>query len=93
MSTLGSYSKCSAAGSRLKRCIDRLLAWACAMRAVQNVDLPEPAGPVTSTCARASELLGHGQSARSGAEGDALRSAFWQQKEAQEDRMNELARG
>jgi hypothetical protein len=49
MSKLGGYSNLSAAGSRLKRWTVRPSDWAWVMREAQKVDLPAPAGPVTST--------------------------------------------
>lgn len=46
MSIVGGYSNSVAAGSRLNRWIWRLRDWAWAMMDAQNVDLPDPAGPV-----------------------------------------------
>lgn len=45
MSIAGGYSNLSAAGSRLNRWMLRPRDWAWVMMALQNVDLPEPAGP------------------------------------------------
>lgn len=42
------YVKDSAAGSRLTRCAEREVDWKWDRIVVQNVDLPEPAGPITS---------------------------------------------
>lgn len=54
MSIEGSYSKASlfAAGSRLTRCPVRLEVRRCVIIPLQKVDLPAPAGPVTSTAYR-----------------------------------------
>ena len=49
MSIAGSYWNDSAAGSRLTRCPVRLDACRWVMNDAANVDLPAPAGPVTST--------------------------------------------
>jgi hypothetical protein len=49
MSRLGGYSNLSAAGSRLNKWTERPSDWACVMSEAQKVDLPAPAGPVTST--------------------------------------------
>lgn len=51
MSMLGVCSNdCgSAAGSRLTRWAVRRAVWRCVRNERQNVDLPAPAGPVTST--------------------------------------------
>lgn len=46
MSIVGGYSNLSAAGSRLKRWMLRPIDWAWVMIELQNVDLPEPAGPL-----------------------------------------------
>jgi hypothetical protein len=54
MSIAGSYSNESlfAAGSRLTRCPVRFEVCRCVIMALQKVDLPAPAGPVTITAYR-----------------------------------------